>query len=210
MKFFYIFLCEFLQVCLIKIFLIFCCLSFSLTVFSKNCTYEFDPKHSLVGATGYKFTEKTGVGGKFSGFKLNKYEKKKNIMDLFKDLVVTVDLTTLDSGDSMRDKNIAETLFSGLSGGTVVTVSVEKVTEKTIETRLKINSVSQKVIFDYKINAGVLNARGRFDALEYAFGEQIKKFKKRCGFLHTGKDKKSVTWTDFDLSVTAKITEVCQ
>lgn len=185
------------------------CFVFSLNTFSKDCTYRFDPDNSVIQGTGYKFTKKMGVNGVFTGFKLNKNKKKKSISKLLEGLVVTVDLRTLDSGDSMRDKNIMETLFSGFSGGPVVRVSVEKVTDKTIETRLKMNNKSQKLIFNYKIKTGVLNAKGRFDILEYALGKQVGKFKKRCGFLHTGKDGKSVTWTDFDLSVTAKIIKTC-
>ena len=187
----------------------FCCFGFSLTVFSRDCLYKFDPDHSVIQGIGYKFTEKTGVNGSFTGFKLNKNEKKKSIRELLKDLVVTVDLKTLDSGDSMRDKNILETLFSGFSGGPAVTVSVEKVTDGTIETQLKMNNRSRKVMFTYEVKAGVLKAEGNFDILEYALGEQMGKFKKRCGLFHTGKDKKSVTWTDFGLSVTAKIIKTC-
>lgn len=190
-------------------YLFFCCFIFSLTAFSSDCIYEFDPAHSVIQGTGYKFTEKMGVNGSFTGFKLSKNEKKKSIRELLKDLVVTVDLTTLDSGDSMRDKNISETLFSGFSGGPVVRVSVEKVTNKTIETQLKMNNRSQGVIFNYKIKAGVLSAKGHFDIFEYALGKQMGKFKKRCGLLHVGKDKKSVTWTNFGLSVTAKIKKTC-
>ena len=191
-------------------YLFFCCFIFSLTAFSSNCTYEFDPAHSVIQGTGYKFTEKMEVNGSFTGFKLSKNEKKKSIRELLKGLEVTVDLTTLNSGDSMRDKNISETLFSGFSGGPVVRVSVEKVTDKTIETRLKMNNRSQRVIFNYKIKAGVLRAKGHFNILEYALGEQMGKFKKRCGLLHIGKDKKIVTWTDFGLGVTAKIKKTCQ
>lgn len=188
----------------------FCSFVFSLNAFCEDCTYQFDLKNSVVQGTGYKFTEKTGVSGRFKGFKLSRNEKRKNIKKLLKDLVVTVDLTTLDSGDAMRDKNMVETLFSGLVGGSTVTVSVKKVTDKTIQTRMKINKKVQEVLFNYDIKGEILTAKGRFDTLKYALGKQIETFKKRCGLLHTGQDGKSMTWTDFDLSVTAKIVKTCK
>ena len=218
MIFFYLFFYKFFLVFLIGVSkksvhivgVFFCSLVFSLNAFSGDCNYEFDLKNSVIQGTGYKFTEKTGVSGHFSSFKLSKNEKKENIKELLKDLVVTVDLTTLDSGNPVRDKNMRETLFAGLSRDSSAIISVKKVTDKTIETHLKINDRTQKVIFDYSIKDEVLTAQGRFDALEYAFGKQIEKLKKRCGLLHTGKDGKSVTWTDFALEVTAKIIKTCR
>ncbi len=188
----------------------FCSFMLPLAAFSEDCTYQFDLKNSSIQGTGYKFTKKMGVSGYFPDFKLSKNGKKKSVMELLKGLVVTVNPATLDSGNPVRDKNMTETLFFGLAGGSEVTVSVENVTDTNIETQLKINNRTRKVIFTYSIKEGVLTARGRFNAFEYALGRHIEALKKRCGPLHTGQNGKSVTWTDFDLSGTAKIIKTCQ
>ena len=184
-------------------------LLFSGNAFAEDCTYQFDIKNSLVQGTGYKFTDKQGVTAKFKSFKLNRNKRQKSVEDLIRGLVVTVNLKTLDSGDPLRDRNILETLFAKLVGGATATVSVKSLTDKSIQTELKINNKSQKVEFDYSVQGDVLTARGRFDSLQYAFGKPIESLKKRCGPLHVGKDGKSVTWTDFGLSVKAKILKTC-
>lgn len=173
------------------------------------CSYKFNLEKSEIKGTGFKLTEKKGVAGSFTGFKLNKEETAKVEKDLLKDLVVTVDLMTLDSGNALRDKNLRETLFANIVGDSIVTVSVKSVTEKKIETELKLNDKTQKVMFDYTLKDGFITAKGSFDVLKFAMGDQVAALKKRCGSLHTGSDGKSVTWTDFDLLVKAKIDGKC-
>jgi polyisoprenoid-binding protein YceI len=175
-----------------------------------NCTYSFDVDQSVVEGTGYKFTEKEGVTAVFEGVSLNNTKSVANKKDLLKDLVVTVDLLSIDSENALRDRNMRETLFANITNDSKVTVRVKKVGEKTMETEINLNNKTQPVTFDYQWTAKGIEAKGVFDALKYALGDQIAALKKTCGSLHTGADGKSVTWTDFDLSVKAVIKETCQ
>ncbi len=185
---------------------------FSTLAFGKNqsCTYEFDVENSKVEGTGYKFTEKTGVTASFPGFELNKQSKAESPKALLDGLVVTVNLVTIDSGNALRDKNMRETLLTGILGDSVATVTVKKVTDKSIETEFKINEKTQKIDFKYSLKDSIMTAKGSFDVLKFAMGEQVAALKKRCGSLHTGADGKSVTWTEFDVAVTAMIKKNCQ
>ncbi len=179
--------------------------------FSQSCQYEFDLKKTVVEGTGYKFTQKEAVSARFSGFKINQEgQKKDNAKDLLKDLEVTVDLMTIDSGNSLRDQNLRETLFSGIFGDSIATINVKSVTADQIETLLKINEKSLPVTFTYKIKDQMIEALGSFDALDFALTEQIAALKKRCGSLHTGSDGKAKTWTDFKLSVKAALKKNCE
>jgi len=177
---------------------------------SQACTYEFDVDNSKVAGTGFKYTEKTGVTAQFSGLKLNKKEKQSSVKKLLEGLVVTIDLMTLDSGNSLRDKNMRETLFSGILGDSVATITVKNVTDKKIDTEFKMNEKTQNISFTYSIKDEMINAKGSFDVLKFALGDQLAALKKRCASLHTGSDGKSVTWSDFALSVKAKIKKVCK
>ena len=117
---------------------------------------------------------------------------------------------SLDSGNEWRDKNLRETLFNGILGDSVAQVTVKSVKKGQLETELQINQKTQPMIFDYQFKGEAITATGSFDILSFAMGDQIAALKKRCGALHTGKDKKSVTWTDFTLSVKAKLKKNCQ
>ena len=183
---------------------------FFFNAFAEECTYQFDSKKILIQGTGYKFSNKTGVTGKFSDFAIARDKKAKSVKALLQDLVVTVNLASLSAGNPLRDKNIKETLFSKLVGGSQVTVSVRKVTRKNISARLDINKNSQDVSFDYRVKDDTLVAQGTFNALKYGLGKQIEAFKKRCGSQHKGPDGKKVTWMDFDLKVTAPIIKNCR
>jgi len=183
-------------------------LSYGKTV--ETCSFEFDVDNSKVEGTGYKYTEKTGVTAKFTGLKLHKVEKKPSIKELMKNVILTVDLMTLDSGNSLRDKNMRETLFSGILGDSVVVVTVKEVGNKKIDTEFKINEKTQSVSFEYSIKGDSVVAKGKFGLLKFAMGDQIAALKKRCGSLHTGSDGKSVTWSEFALTLNAKFKKVCK
>ncbi|MEM7646356.1 MAG: YceI family protein, partial [Pseudomonadota bacterium] len=176
---------------------IFFVLSSSPILFAKDCTYTIDEEKSMVEGTGFKFTEKKGVKGRFLGVQLSQNKPQKAFEDLFKGLSVSVDLVTLDSGNSLRDKNMRETLFSGILGDSKAQVKVLQMNKKKIETEIKLNNKTQKVSFDYSMKDMVIVAKGQFDALKFALGDQIAALKKRCGSLHTGSDGKSVTWPTF-------------
>lgn len=185
-------------------------LSLSTVAQARDCQFEFDIDQAKVMATGYKFTEKVGVQGRFTGVKLNKTEKAASSEMLLKDLAVTVDLMTLDSGNALRDRNLRETLFSGILGDSVAVVSVKKINPKTLETELKINEKTQTIMFDYEFKDGMVVAKGTFDALAFALGDQLAALKKRCGSLHTGSDGQSVTWSEFALEVQAPLKRKCE
>ena len=185
-------------------------LLFSFNLLAKNCTYQFEPQKSLIQGTGYKFSNKTGVTGGFSDFTINPNRPANSVEELLQNLVVTVNLASLSAGNPLRDKNIKETLFSKLMGGTQAIVSVKSVTSKNILTGLEVNNTSQDISFTYSVKGNTLTAEGTFDALKYGLGKQIAAFKRRCGSQHRGSDGKKVTWTDFDLKVTASIIKICQ
>jgi polyisoprenoid-binding protein YceI len=184
-------------------------LSLSAFADQSKCTYEFDVANSRVEGTGYKFTDKVGVKAVFPGVKLNKTEKKDSAKALLNDLMVTVDLMSIDSGNALRDKNMRETLFAGILGDSVAHVSVKKLTDKKMTAELKINEKTKMIDFDYEIKGEKISAKGVFDAVDFALGSQLAALKKRCGSLHTGSDGKSVTWSDFNLEVTAALKKVC-
>ena len=117
---------------------------------------------------------------------------------------------TVDSGNSLRDKNLRETLFSGILGDSVAVVKVKEVANKTIETEIRVNEKTQNVSFDYVIKGNTITATGKFDVLQFAMSSQFAALKKRCSSLHAGEDGKSVTWSEFALKVTAKLKKLCK
>lgn len=183
---------------------------FSSLTLAETCTYEFDLSKSVVEGTGFKFTEKVGVTAKFTGVKLGRPEKKSSMQELIQGQTVIVDLMTIDSGNALRDQNLRESLFANILGDSIAQFTVKNVTDKKIETELLLNEKTKAVLFDYTIAGETLTAKGKFDAVDFAMNESIAALKKRCGSLHAGADDKSVTWTEFDLSLKAKATKKCK
>lgn len=183
------------------------------TAHAKNCTYNLDLENTVLEGTGYKFTEKLGVAAKFPGFKLSHPEKKQpqgpNLREAVVGQTMVVDLMTIDSGNVLRDQNLRESLFANIKGDSVASITIKKMTDSKIETEFKLNEKTKPVVFDYTVKGDVLSAKGKIDALDFGMSDSMNALKKMCGALHTGSDGKSVTWSEFGLSLTAKFTEKC-
>ena len=175
-----------------------------------NCLYSFDVDNSVVEGTGFKTTQKVGVAGKFLKFSTNSKGKKKSVKELLEGLVVTVDLMSVDSGNAIHDKNLREAFFSLLSENSKAQVTVKSVSEKELVTELSVHGKKKDVRFAYEIKKDVVEAKGSFDALDFAMTEAMDALKKRCGALHTGSDGKSKTWSTFDLRVEARLLKACK
>ncbi|MCB0379342.1 MAG: YceI family protein [Bdellovibrionales bacterium] len=175
----------------------------------KNCQFRFDLENSVVEGTGFKFTKKTGVTGKFPKFTLNNEDAKKEIKDLLKGLIVTVDTMTVETNNNLRDQNLREAFFSVLADNAEAKVEVKKVLDKKIEALVHLNGQSKPVSFTYKVGKDSIEAEGSIDAMDFAMTDAMASLVKRCGSLHTDKDGKSKTWSDFKLHVKAALKKVC-
>ena len=178
---------------------------FSFEVFGfSRCKISFDASRSKIEGTGYKFTEKAGVTASFPKFTVSEAHGS-SLSGLLDDLVVTVDLLSVDSKNAARDQNLRNSLFMGLTDESRVKVVVKDVSGSKLKTQMTLNGVTRDVDFQWTENNGMLIAEGRIDILDFSMNPAFTALQKLCNKLHVGKDGKSKTWSDFALKVSATL-----
>lgn len=180
-----------------------------------NCTYEVNPAEVALSWTAFKFTEKTAVKGKFAKTTATGTAKGATLPGLMKDWKMSVDGSTPDSADPVRNNNLKVSFFSKFNPPSEISAEVVKVdgdNEKgTLTIQIKMNGATKDVAFPYTVGAdGAIEAKASIDILDFQLQAAFDSLHATCGGLHTGTDGVSKTWTQVDLTLNGKALKSCQ
>ena len=180
---------------------------------SLKCSYNFDLKKSKVEVTGFKFTSKTGVTGKFLKFDVSG-NKTGSLSQLLSSAIVKANFNDFDSGNVIRTQNIMETLLLNLSGFKGAEAKVSSLTNSEIQYVLKNNGTEKTYTWPWKLKgeegAKTFNVKGEVDLIDFIPQKNFKSFAKRREGLHRGPDGVAKTWSVLDVAINAAILKECK
>jgi hypothetical protein len=80
----------------------------------------------------------------------------------------------------------------------------------TVDLNIGMNGVSKTLSFPYQVSPdGTLTAKTSMEMMDFGLQAAFDSIHEACKILHTGADGVAKTWTDVELSVTAKLTKSC-
>lgn len=178
------------------------------------CQYSADAKDIALQWTGFKFTEKTPVKGKFTQVKLDGKTSAKSLVELMKNWTADIDASSVESNDPVRNKNLKESFFakfapaSQIHATTIKAVGTE--VKGVLTVQIKMNGVTRNVPFTYTATPeGAVEAKGSIDLMDYSLKSAVDSLHTTCQTQHTGKDGVSKTWSQVDLLLTGKFEKKC-
>ena len=124
-------------------------------VVEKVCTYSYSNESTEVRWTAYKHTAKNPVGGQFDKFEASVSDVKGTVMDLLSLLEMTVDVSTINSKDTARDKKLIAFFFDVMANTGTITGKVKSATETGGVLSMKMNDVEQDVDFEYSVTIAI-------------------------------------------------------
>jgi len=178
-----------------------------------QCTYTLTD--AKPGWTAFKTTEKVGVSGSFKDYTLSSSTPGSTLSETLKGVKMSIVPSSVDSGVEIRNQTIATKYFAAFAPDTPFAVTVESVSgdEKagTATLKVDINGAQKTLDFPYTVNeAGELTAKATMEMMDFGLKTAFDGIHLACEALHKGADGVSKTWTDVDLSVTAKISKTCE
>lgn len=192
---------------------------FALTIFlfigrlavAEKCHFSPDPDSLKIHWTAFKTTEKIAVNGEFGEFKFaqgaGKFSSLTKMIESFK---VSVDLSSVKTGDNARDFTLKEFFFKKLTGGSAEgTVLNLKENDKTAELELTFNKFKKKIPLKIEILENEVIAKGDFDLLAFKANTAFDSLHAQCNDLHKGKDGVSKTWSTVELTLKGKFSKQC-
>ena len=157
-----------------------------------QCTWRVEDFE--VDWTAYKTPFKIGVSGSFDTVKLHA-KPAESEEDLLKNASVTIETTSVDSGNKGRDKNLVQAFFNVQGVDKIEAKTVDVDNEKGIITlNITMNGITRRVPMHLKKGDEALIADGVIDLGDFDMLPSLHALTKACEKPHQGK-----TWQDVNL-----------
>lgn len=180
---------------------------------SGACTYSYNESLTELNWTAFKFTEKTGVKGKFDEFHLSGGLPNEEISGMLNDIGFVIPVSSLNTANPDRDGKIRKFFFGNLKSPEVLKGKVSKAegdnASGKIEVLLTMNEMEQSLNLNYRVSGDTLIIEGMLNLDNWGAQEGIKALNKECEQLHTGADGKSVLWSEIDIEIRSILDKNC-
>ncbi len=184
---------------------------------SKSCTYSVQPEQTSLEWKAFKFTEKAGVGGKFTKVAISGTKAGDSIPAALKGLKFSLEPIDLDSGNAERDPKIKGAFFGALKSNGKISGSLSKVNLEPDGKsgkgviQLTLNGVTKALPLTFTVENGtLLNVKGALNLNDWKAQAAIKALNEVCSDLHKGKDGKSLLWPDIEINIKSTLKQDCK
>ncbi len=157
--------------------------------------YQISSSGSEVYWTGYKFTEKKGVKGKFKTINVTNAPVAATALDAFNGAEFSIPTSSVWSDNAIRDGKLKE-LFFGFMDNTEFLTGTFATKGSEIVLNLKMNGETKEIPLKHTIQDRHVKLEGSLNMLEFGAVKAYNSIHKACEVLHTGTDGVSKTWED--------------
>lgn len=161
-------------------------------------TYQVSDKGSEIYWTGYKFTNKTAVKGKFKTIEVTNAPVANSPVEAFNGVAFSIPTSSIFSDNEERDGKL-KTLFFDIMDTTELITGTFSTKGEEIFVNLKLNNVMKTVPLTSKISDRHVKLNGTINILDFGAEKAFNSIHKACELLHTGEDGVSKTWEEFGI-----------
>lgn len=158
-------------------------------------TYQVSSQGSEVYWTGYKFTNKTAVKGKFKTIKVLNAPVAKSQLDAFNGVEFSIPVSSIFSENEIRDGKLAN-LFFGIMDKTEFLTGTFATKGESIVLNLTMNGTTKEIPVTHNVSDRHVRLQGTLNILDFGAEAAYNSIHKACELLHTGTDGVSKTWEE--------------
>jgi len=156
---------------------------------------------TTIGFGAFKTTAKKEVKGWFTGFELTGVNEASDVKEIFKDAVITIDVSTLDTKNEGRNATLLSEFFSKTTSNETITgrvVSFDS-TATTAVLELTFNDVAKELTFSYELSGDTLLMQSTLNLEDVNGLAALTSISVACDALHKGADGVSKTWNEVNI-----------
>jgi len=198
----------------IYLFAIICSVVSATAVFAEEkCTYAYNPKQTSLEWTAFKFTEKTGVKGKFDSILVNKTKSGATVLESVKDLSFAIPISSINSNVPDRDEKIKKYFFGSVKNGKEFKGSfseIKGINSGSAKLDLVFGGVKKSVPVQFAVKENTIEVTGSLDVLDFGLKSGLARLNEECRDLHKGADGTSKLWPNVDFKIVSTLDKVCK
>ena len=165
---------------------------------ANEVTYQVNATGSEAYWTGYKFTNKTAVKGKFKKIEVKSAPVATSQIEAFNNVEFAIPTSSVFSDNEVRDNKL-KTLFFDIMDMTEFITGTFKTQGNEILVDLKLNNVTKTIPLTSKISDRHVKLNGTINIMDFGAEKAFNSIHKACEILHTGEDGVSKTWEEFGI-----------
>ena len=158
-------------------------------------TYQVTAEGSQVYWTGYKFTEKKGVKGKFKTINVTNAPVGKSQLEALNGVEFSIPVSSVFSENEIRDGKL-KTLFFDIMDQTEFLTGTFATKGESLFLNLKMNGTMKEISVQHNISDRHVRVQGTLNILDFGAEAALNSIHKACEVLHTGTDGVSKTWEE--------------
>ncbi len=177
--------------------------------YAETCEYEYDSNSTILTWTAFKFTEKTGVNGKFDTIKAQGFNKSNSIIGAVDKISFSIPTDSVNSNNPDRDSKIKKYFFGE---GNVISGKFSNSKDSgTATLQLKMNQKTKNIPVQFSTqDDGSLEANLSIDVNDFQMSKGLSALNQVCDELHKGKDGISKLWPNVDIKIVTKLKKSCK
>lgn len=176
------------------------------------CMYSYDPTSTVVGWTGFKFTEKTGVPGNFDVIAVSDVQDGNSPYEVLKNASFEIPVSSTNTKNPDRDMKIKKQFFGTMMQSDTIKGKISSWEEgsNTAMLTLMLNGMEKDVEVEMSIEGENVALSSTIDVKEFNAQSSVDSLNAVCEDLHTGADGVSKLWSEVDLNVTTTLKKSCE
>lgn len=179
----------------------------------ENCIYEYDPSQTSLEWTAFKFTEKTGVKGKFDSIRVVGKTKDKSKFGVASKMLFQIDSSSVNSANPDRDAKIKKFFFGSVKGNQKITGRFTQISSGetgTATLQLQFGKTKTSIPVNFVWKEDTVEVVGTVDVASLGLTQGLAKLNAECNDLHKGADGVSKLWPTVDVKVVSTLKKVCK
>ncbi len=179
---------------------------------SSACSYTcVVDSTTRVSWLAYKYTNKVGVGGRFTDYKVSGLQEGESVAEAIENASITIDVSSTNTKDPLRDQNIIDAFFGVMIDTEKITGSVKEVKDDgTGLFTLTMNGKTGDLPMTYELAENQLTLMATLNVDKWEAQAAIDSLNIKCKGNHTGEDGVMKLWSDVDVKITTPVKKTCE
>lgn len=177
----------------------------------EECTFMYDPASTVVGWTGFKFTEKTGVPGNFDRITVENVQNGNIPYEVLKNASFIIPVSSTNTKNPDRDMKIKNQFFGTMMDTETIEGKITSWEEGSGQAMLmlNLNGKEQEVEVNMMVEGEKVTLATTIDVASFNAQASVDSLNAVCKDLHTGADGVSKLWSEVDIKVETTLKKEC-